>query len=285
MTDTYFMNNNSQMQTPTLTNAKTLTPALLEHGEVAYEKINENGTSPLLLVCEHASRHIPKYFNGLGLGEDVKKSHVAWDPGALDLAKCLSEAFDATLIKSNISRLVYDCNRPQNDASAMPKRSEIFDIPGNADISDSEILTRTEQIYNPFYTALGQTIAKKQSNDNISSLVTIHSFTPVYFGEKRDVEIGILHSSDSRLADEMLLVAPELSDLQIERNQPYGPEDGVAHTLEAHGLKNNLANVMIEVRNDLLANQAGVKKICGLLVSMISRAEAKILSSSNEGNK
>ncbi|VAW24494.1 FIG00450509: hypothetical protein, partial [hydrothermal vent metagenome] len=262
------MYNSLHMQIPTVTSPDDFSPELLGSGETPCATINGSGAGPIVLVCEHASRHIPKYFNGLGLADEVKASHIAWDPGALDLAKCLSSKFDAPLVHSNISRLVYDCNRGEGEASAMTARSELFDVPGNTNISTSEAQARIEQIYNPFSFALDKVITEKKSSSAEPSgaepsiapplLVTIHSFTPVYFGQKRDVEIGILHSSDSQLADEMLSLAPMFGDIKIERNQPYGPADGVAHTLEEHGIKNNLPNVMIEVRNDLLANSEGM---------------------------
>ena len=278
------------MQTPTATSTDDFIPELLKPGEAPYTIINKNGTSPVILVCEHASRHIPEYLNGLGLSEEVKNSHIAWDPGALDLAKCLSKKFDATLVHSNISRLVYDCNRNIGEASAMTARSEMFDVPGNIDISTGEIRARIEQIYNPFSSALGKVIMDKKSTIAKLTgaeplLVTVHSFTPVYFGKKRDVEIGILHSGDQRLADKILELSPEFADLTIKRNQPYGPEDGVAHTLEEHGLKNRLQNVMIEVRNDLLADSEGVGKICKVLYNLISPSVPKASTPSSGGDK
>jgi predicted N-formylglutamate amidohydrolase len=84
-------------------------------------------------------------------------------------------------------------------------------------------------------------------------LVTIHSFTRVFNGVSRDVELGILCDSDERLADEMLARAPGLTDMLTAKNDPYGPADGVTHTLKEHALGNGLLNVMIEVRNDLIA--------------------------------
>ena len=83
--------------------------------------------------------------------------------------------------------------------------------------------------------------------------MTIHSFTPIYFGQPRATEIGVLHDIDSRLADDLLgLSANHLPGL-VERNQPYGPADGVTHTLKEHAIKEGRLNVMIEIRNDLIA--------------------------------
>ena len=95
----------------------------------------------------------------------------------------------------------------------------------------------------------------------------MHSFTPVYFGKPRAVEIGILHDADARLADAMLAAAgPAYRTL---RNEPYGPEDGVTHTLKEHGLSNGVPNVMIEVRNDLIQDEAGQRVVADYLAGLL----------------
>jgi predicted N-formylglutamate amidohydrolase len=82
--------------------------------------------------------------------------------------------------------------------------------------------------------------------------VTVHSFTPIYHGQLRSVEIGILHDSDARLADALLQTAVVHTDANVQRNEPYGPEDGVTHTLKEHAVKDGYFNVMLEIRNDLI---------------------------------
>lgn len=230
---------------------------------------NADGKSRVLLVCEHASRRLPARFGTLGLSEDVLASHIAWDPGALAVTRLLSASLDATVIYQNYSRLIYDCNRPPESPSAMPVTSEIYDIPGNADLSDAERFARTSALYIPFHDRIGELVAARQD----PVLVTIHSFTPVYHGKHREVEIGILHDTDARLADVMLAHAAGAS-FKVERNEPYGPEDGVTHTLRLHALPNGLLNVMIEVRNDLIQDEEGQRVAAdflhGLLVAGIA---------------
>jgi predicted N-formylglutamate amidohydrolase len=88
-------------------------------------------------------------------------------------------------------------------------------------------------------------------------LVTVHSFTPVYFGQPRDGALGILHDDDPRLADAMLKAASAAGLEGVRRNYPYGPQDGVTHTLRKHGLTRQIANVMLEIRNDLITDADG----------------------------
>jgi predicted N-formylglutamate amidohydrolase len=211
---------------------------------------NADGAGPVVLVCEHAANHIPAAFGGLGLEAAVQQSHVAWDPSALAVAMGLSVALDSPLVAGTVSRLLYDCNRPPEAESAMPARSEVFDIPGNNNLSDAQKQNRTATIYRPFCAAVSDVLAARKHRGQGSAIVTIHSFTPIYFGKPRAVEIGILHDIDTRLADAMLAV--DLPGRRVERNEPYGPQDGVTHSLKLHGIANGLANVMIEIRNDLV---------------------------------
>lgn len=208
-------------------------------------------TPSVLIVCEHASHYIPAELNNLGVTEEVAHSHVAWDPGALGVARAMAGRLPSVLVEGTVSRLVYDCNRPPEAASAIPARSEIFEIPGNRDLTADARAQRVAGVYDPFARALSQQIAAHRGT--LTLMVTIHSFTPVFHGVPREVEIGILHGEDTRFARAMLGSAPADAPYDTRLNEPYAARDGVAHTLDLHGAQNGLCNVMIEIRNDLIA--------------------------------
>ena len=140
---------------------------------------NATGQSPVILVCEHASNAAPAPWGSLGLSPEQTRAHIAWDPGALGLARGLAQHLDATLIHAPVSRLIYDCNRAPDMAGAMPARSEIHDIPGNALISPAERLLRTEAVYLPWVNGLHNLIAARIAQGRRPVIVTIHSFTPL----------------------------------------------------------------------------------------------------------
>ena len=226
------------------------------------------GASRALVLCEHASHVFPPYFGTLGLSEEDRLSHVAWDPGALDLARALAAHLGAPLVAGRVSRLLYDCNRPPEAASAIPERSENTDIPGNRGLGPEARAERERLIYQPFCAEVARVSAATQP----LALITMHSFTPVYFGQRRDVEIGILHDEDSRLADAILAGAGPDAPYDVRRNAPYGPADGVTHSLKKHGMERGIASVMIEVRNDLLATPEGIERVSAWLNPLVARA-------------
>lgn len=229
--------------------------------------VRSGADNAFVLVCEHASDHIPSEFNDLGLSAAARHSHIAWDPGALAVAEAMSAALGATLVAGGVSRLVYDCNRPPDASDAMPARSEAFDVPGNAALSAADRAARVQAYYKPFERALDLAMTRK----NAPVLVTLHSFTPVYNGTKRNVEIGVLHDSDSRLADAMLRHAPR-DRYRVARNAPYAPSDGVTHTLRRHALPHGHLNVMIELRNDLIQTPDEQSRMGKLLTGWLTRA-------------
>ena len=240
--------------------------------------LRPHGQSAVLLVCEHAAKFIPEGLGNLGLDNGAAQSHIAWDPGALAVAERISDALDATLITQNVSRLVYDCNRPPDSDQAIRAESEVYQIAGNAGLTKAQLAERVDYIYRPFQEAVATAIATRAQ----TVLITIHSFTPVYNGTAREMQVGILHDQDRRLADAMLKAAAKNPVFTFERNAPYGPEDGVTHTLKEHALPNGLLNVMIEVRNDLLADEEGITAVAtwleGLLTSALTALDRELIS-------
>jgi len=221
----------------------------------------------LLLVCEHASNYIPARFENLQLADGAVQSHIAVDIGAFDLACAISRVLDAPLLSTTVSRLVYDCNRHFGAVGAIPEKSELFEVPGNRNLSIDEVKQRYDQYYLPFESAISDRLVEFTEPP---LLVTIHSFTPVYLGETREVDIGIISDRDKRLGDQMVLLAADQATLSVIANQPYGPEDGVTHTLGLHGDKNGLLNAMIEVKNDLLGSVESCRQMTQILATLIS---------------
>lgn len=213
---------------------------------------DEYAVGPAVLVCEHASNAFPDAWGDPGLGEDQRRAHIAWDPGALALARGLARRLDAPLIFGTLSRLIYDLNRPPHSPAAMPARSEVHDIPGNRDLDLAERRRRSAQIYLPFHAALSGLLAHRLAAGQRPALITVHSFTPVYFGARREVEFGVIHDADDRMARRIVDAAAR-AGLVTRLNEPYSAADGVAHTLALHATPLGLPHAMLEVRNDLIA--------------------------------
>lgn len=236
-------------------------------------QVNPGGHGNVVLVCEHATNVIPEEYADLGLDHDARHSHIAWDIGALAVALELSAKFDAPLIAPGVSRLVFDCNREPDAANAILETSEGQDIPGNFNLSSAERQRRAERYHRPFHNALKIALDSAAQNGRAPAFISIHSFTPVYAGHAREVDLGILHDTDSRLADRFYTIAANDDSLVVRKNEPYDAADGVTYTLGKHAVSRNLHNVMIEIRNDLIedtpSQQAMAKRLAVYLDAAI----------------
>lgn len=225
------------------------------------EVLNRHGRGPVLLICEHASRFIPDAFHGLDLHERDQDRHIAWDLGALDLARELSTMFDAPLVHATYSRLLLDLNRPTDAIDSIVLESEGTTIPGNAGLDARHREQRRLRIYEPFHAELDALVDRRLAEGLATVVVSIHSFTPRYHGVDRPWHVGVISRHDRRLAEPLLAALRAHPDMCIGDNLPYGPQhDGVYHSLERHGEARGLPGVMIEIRNDLLGDASACKQ-------------------------
>ncbi len=232
--------------------AKLTEPLISE--EAAAQVENIDGKSDVVLVCEHAGRQLPQFLGSLGIDNKLMSAHIAWDIGVAGMAGTMSTELNAPLVLQRYSRLVYDCNRSFDEVDAIAEVSDEVIIPENQNLSKAQRQHRYDVVYQPFYEAINNIIESRTRQGRRSVIVTVHSFTPIFKGQQRNVELGVIHDSDTRLADAVLLQAQRDQSYYAARNRPYSAEDGVTHTLITHGIKNNLPNLMFEVRNDLIAD-------------------------------
>ena len=218
------------------------------------EIINEQGRSPYVLICEHASNHLPRALGSLGLQPQDLQRHIAFDIGAGDTAELLAKLLDAPLIRQRYSRLVYDCNRSPESEGAMPELSEVFAIPGNVGLTAQAKLARINALYRPFMDAIAAMLDYRAAHGTLSIPVSVHSFTKVYKGRERSVELGLLFDRDPSLANALV---KSFVGVNTQLNEPYGPKDGVMHLMNVHAAPRGLKHLMIEIRNDLIAQQRG----------------------------
>jgi predicted N-formylglutamate amidohydrolase len=200
--------------------------------------LRSDGSSDLFLTADHAGRAIPRSLGRLGLPPGELDRHIAWDIGIAGVTERLSSAMDATAVLQTYSRLVIDCNRNPSVPSSIPEISEATPIPGNLDL--------TQQQRDARRTAQRRTI-----------YVAMHSFTPVFKGESRAMQVGILYNRDARLAYIMLDLLRAEGDLVIGDNAPYAVSDATDYGVPVHAERRGLPHAEIEIRQDLIADEAG----------------------------
>lgn len=219
--------------------------------------LNGDGSSPYVLLCEHASRFMPDEYEGLGLGEADLSRHIAWDIGAARVAEALSQALDAPLVLAGYSRLLIDLNRPLGSATSIPEVSENTVIPGNLNLTAAERARRAARYFEPFQAAVRQLLDARLDKGRVSTIIGVHSFTPVFKGVARPWRAGILYRGAREFGHSLAEALGGPAEA-IAENEPYQIEDDSDYTVPVHGDARGLDAVLVEVRQDLIAEDAGV---------------------------
>lgn len=213
---------------------------------------------------------MPSRLGDLGLIGDDLTRHIAWDIGVAGLGRKLGEALGASFIAQRYSRLVIDCNRDPARADSIPATSDGSAIPGNADLSAADRQARIDEVFTPYHAAIAEALDAR--GDAPTVVVALHSFTPVMQGFARPWRFGVLHLGDSAYSRAMLAaLRHELGDDLVGDNQPY-QMDTVDYTIPHHAIRRGLDYVELEVRQDLMADDAGETAVAALLARVLPAA-------------
>lgn len=244
---------------------------LLAPGEPPpFRVLNEDVASPILLLCDHASRYMPSSLGNLGLDPVALRSHLAWDIGAGATTEHLAEALGVTAVLAGYSRLVVDCNRKLLDAQAFLEFGDGVVINGNRGLDQADRQARADAIYWPYHAAISQQLDRLHSAGCAPIILAMHSFTPVMEGVQRPWEIGILWDKDPRVPD-VLIAELRRAGINVGDNEPYsgrGPQD---FTIDHHAESRGLPHAGIEIRQDLISDEHGVERIAGLLKELFAK--------------
>lgn len=226
------------------------------------EILNEDSAARVVLICDHASNHLPDEYGTLGLNPHYLATHIAWDIGAGALTRQLSRELGAVAVLARHSRLLIDTNRSLDDPTLMVESSEGKEIPGNLELPQAEREKRILSYYAPFHEACERVLAPRMAAEPL--VVGIHTFTPIYEHVKRSWEISVMWNQDDRLA-KVLGDCFEAEGFHVGWNQPYSGRH-LFCTMDYHGARNKLAHATLEVRQDLVQDKKG-QDLFGRLIS------------------
>lgn len=237
----------------------------------AVEVLNAGGRMPLVLICDHAGRAIPRSLGSLGVSAPDLGRHIAYDIGAAAVTRLLAEHLDAPAVLAVYSRLVIDCNRAPGHPQSIIEVSDGTAIPGNKDLSDADAEARIDSIFWPYHRAVSTTITRHWRRLGVPpGVFSVHSFTPRFKGEDRPWDAGVLWNRDSRIAMPLMEILGALDGLKIGDNLPYSGVE-TAYTIDIHGVVAGLPNCVIELRQDQVDTPAGVALWARRLADVLRR--------------
>ena len=222
-----------------------------------------------MLLCDHASNRVPRALDHLGLAPSELERHIAWDIGAAAVTRRLAARFDAPAVLAGYSRLVIDCNRRIEDEQSILRSSDGTEVPGNRDLTKEEAAARVAALFRPYHRACAGAIERVEARGRVAPVVMMHSFTPVMDGALRPWHAGVLWHEDGRIALPLLAALRARDGLRVGDNEPYNGASPHGYTMPTHAARHGRANVQIEVRQDLLADEAGIERWSALLAETL----------------
>lgn len=258
---------------PTEGNTATENSLLKADEPLPFSILNPDSSRPILLVCDHASRRFPAAVAGLGLDAAARESHLAWDIGAAAVTEWVAAKLGVCAVLAGYSRLVVDCNRNLMDPSAFLEYGDGVVVPGNRALAQVDKDQRAQEMYWPYHYAIDIEVRRLSGIEYPPAFIAIHSFSPVLDGIQRDCEIGVLWDADRPTA-EVFLDGFRSAGFVVGDNEPYSGKAPMDFTIDHHAEAANLPHVGLEIRNDLIRDEAGVARISAILAEIINTVPA-----------
>ncbi|MEM9189804.1 MAG: N-formylglutamate amidohydrolase [Myxococcota bacterium] len=224
------------------------------------------GESSVLLSCEHASARMPPGWEWPAEDRRWAETHWAYDLGARALCLELAEAYRAPAVLSRFSRLLIDPNRPEDSETLI--RTTVEDgvaVALNAAVSANERDRRLEALYRPYHGAL------RGRAEDAEIIFAIHTFTPLYEGKRRALEMGVLFDVEEALA-ETLATAFREAGFETALNEPYSGKEGLIYSADFHARASRARAIEIELRQDLALDRAARRKVVAAAAVLFGRA-------------
>ncbi|PRX11800.1 UNVERIFIED_ORG: putative N-formylglutamate amidohydrolase [Martelella mediterranea] len=240
----------------------------------AYERIKGKYDTGLVLLADHAMATVPGEYDDLGLDRSVFRRHVAYDIGVEALTRTLARRLACPAVLSTFSRLLIDPNRGEDDPTLIMKISDGAIIPANHPLSAEERERRLDAFHRPYHDAVDETIAQAEAAAGRPPLViSVHSFTPFWKNIARPWHAGVLWDGDPRAVRPLIDMLAAIDGVVVGDNEPY---DGAlkGDTMNRHCMTKGIAHALLEVRQDLIADDAGVALWAGRLEPVIAALNA-----------
>ncbi|MEO3389143.1 N-formylglutamate amidohydrolase [Mesorhizobium sp. CAU 1741] len=224
-----------------------------------FEIIEGDRGRGLVIIADHAGRSLPEEYGDLGLPATEFDRHIAYDIGVEAVTRALALELDAPAVMAHFSRLLIDANRGEDDPTLIRQLYDGTVIAANYPMSDEERERRLERYHRPYHDAVGSMVASvAQATGAAPLIVSIHSFTPTMQGRARPWHVGVLWDSDDRAVRPLIEMLGRYPDMVVGDNEPY---DGALRgdTMFRHAIVNGYAHVLIEIRQDLIANENDAK--------------------------
>lgn len=238
---------------------------------------NPDGTSPILFVSDHAGRAIPRALGDLGLEENELGRHIGYDIGIYGVTTHLARVLGATYVYQSYSRLVIDCNRRPGEPQSIPQISDGTVIPGNSGLSSIDLAQRVAEVLQPYQDQVASLLQARKAAGQPTAVFSMHSCTDLLRADPkpRPWEISVIADTDWRIGNALVDVLRDKTGLSVGVNQPYTVNMAMDYTIPVHCEANGVPYVEIEIRQDLIGDDAAQRRWARLLEGIFPEAVAR----------
>ena len=217
-----------------------------------FETVRSGSIGSFLFSCEHASNHLPSDVPKNERDDFFLQTHWGIDIGAAQVLRHLSDFSQSEGILATHSRLWMDLNRASSRSDIIRLETEGHFLSFNQNLHPDQIRERFEKVYYPFHQAFDQMVKARLNNPQPVILLSIHSFTPIWEGCLRSMDMGVLFDDWAALAHTFkdLLVQQEFF---TELNQPYTGKNGLMYSVQQPGRKYNIPHLELEINQALIS--------------------------------
>ncbi|MGE0237779.1 MAG: N-formylglutamate amidohydrolase [Parvibaculaceae bacterium] len=236
---------------------------------VPFDIVNPDGRGTVVIVCDHASNAVPPAVGDLGVTPDDMRRHIAWDIGAMPIARQLAEVFDAPAVMCGTSRLVIDCNRKLHDPTLIPATSDGTVIPGNQGLTAAQRVHRIDAYFKTYHDACRRVVADRLGRGERPLFLSVHSMTDRINGGHRPWEISLSSNEDRRATGPVLAALKRMPDLVVGDNEPYDMDPFADYSTPEHALTHGLYYLQVEFRQDCVTTAEGQDRFAMILAQAI----------------
>ncbi|WP_338245205.1 N-formylglutamate amidohydrolase [Aurantiacibacter hainanensis] len=237
--------------------------------ETVYRHIGEARPGGIVAVCDHASNRVPEDIE-LGISAETLDKHVAYDIGAGGVCERLARRHGIAALLSDISRLVIDMHREEENENLIPVNTDGILVPGNIGANRE---ARLDAFHRPYHKEMERWLDEVDPG----LILSIHSFTPTMESDpeaERPWEIGLLYNEDERAAQHAIRLFGELG-VTVGDNEPYSGKQLNA-TMNRHAEAKGRPYCAIEIRNDLIATETGQARWAAIIADVAGRVKLAI---------
>lgn len=213
-------------------------------GSGAEVVVGGDGAARVVLTCEHASHDLPVGWSWPLADHRLKTAHWAWDPGAADFTRELAEHLGAAAVLARYSRLVADLNREVGSPTMFRDVADGLPIALNEHV---DVAARIDKFWQPYHDQVDAVVDAHPGD----LVLSIHSFSPVYEGSTRWMEVGVLFDDEDEAA-EAVAASLRAAGYAVALNEPWSGRGGLMYAVSRAAERAGRRALELELRQDLV---------------------------------